>query len=376
MTLARKIRDVLYVARFMKRRLSVGIASLFGVIALLGGCNDDASSEASTCFPIPETGAVVIGRGTREVAAVSSGLSRPSPEHEMQGSELQGIDYQGMTPQGTSYQGRTPQGRTPQGKTAQGRTPQGRTPQGKTPQGVVFGLRDLNGARLEIADSAVPVRFAEGSLIATGYADTDALGGVALVGTATDGARFPVELAVVERTERIERVEVIIDGMPACAPGDEGVFVEGAWNETGAFVDEPDALTYACMSGVIAKCVNWGYAPWDVGTEMHQTCTRLARADYCGDGNSWTLNGTIIDIYDTHGIQTPVQDELSFEAAWGGSGALCINDTRYTVVDSAGDLVQPSCFASLPRCGSLAEAVRYGAVFANDSAHAAVATCE
>ena len=43
----------------------------------------------------------------------------------------------------------------------------------------------------------------------------------------------------------------------------------------------------------------------------------MARADYGGDGQASTRNGTLIDIYDRFGIQRPQRDvAMSFEAAW------------------------------------------------------------
>src|SRR5262245_9620706 len=64
-----------------------------------------------------------------------------------------------------------------------------------------------------------------------------------------------------------------------------------------------------CTSGVVGKCVRWGYRPWEEkpGKPMralHQACTYMARADYGGDGRPTTREGTLIDVYDRFGIQT------------------------------------------------------------------------
>ena len=32
--------------------------------------------------------------------------------------------------------------------------------------------------------------------------------------------------------------------------------------------------------------------------DHHQACTRMIRADYCGDGKAWTVEGTVPDIFD------------------------------------------------------------------------------
>ncbi len=116
----------------------------------------------------------------------------------------------------------------------------------------------------------------------------------------------------------------------------KAMLLSGEWDETGAHIDN-DKVTVACTSGVLAKCVRWGYKPWQTvqGVSLrdyHQTCTRMARADYCGNGISHTKDGTQIDIYDRLGIQQPEpQDnqEMIFEAAWGVDGAVLLARTRY-----------------------------------------------
>lgn len=117
--------------------------------------------------------------------------------------------------------------------------------------------------------------------------------------------------------------------------------VPGVWNERGARQDIPGRFTFACENGAIAKCVDWGYRPWArkdglALTELHQACTRMARADYCGDGRSHTHQNTFIDMYDNLGLLTPATQAVagwdpmkaSFEAAWAPDGAQCLARTR------------------------------------------------
>ena len=111
--------------------------------------------------------------------------------------------------------------------------------------------------------------------------------------------------------------------------------------ETGARIDSADRFTFACQGGALYKCVEAGYKPWrSVETaegvvslaDYHQACTRMLRADYCGDGRSFTRDGTEIDIHDILGVQTSDSAERpSFvhEAAWGPNGATCIAKTRF-----------------------------------------------
>lgn len=126
------------------------------------------------------------------------------------------------------------------------------------------------------------------------------------------------------------------------------MLLSGTWDETGQHINN-DNVTVACTSGVLAKCVRMGYKPWKqvAGVslrEYHQACTRMARADYCGNGISHTKDGTLIDVYDRLGIQQPDQDSnLVFEAAWGVDGALLLNHTRYEDLER----LQQECPAKL-----------------------------
>lgn len=165
-------------------------------------------------------------------------------------------------------------------------------------------------------------------------------------------------------------------GENPCGEGVSGLFVPGLWDESGArhASVSHDGITsdasYSCTTGVIAKCVAWGYAPWAAGADLHQTCTRMARADYCGNGEPHTANGTTIDVFDTHGIQSAVHaPDLSFEAGWGTDGAVCVSQPRYIDIDASGATQLPACWADLPSCDTWGEAQSLGADLGNESAH-------
>jgi hypothetical protein len=110
--------------------------------------------------------------------------------------------------------------------------------------------------------------------------------------------------------------------------------LSGKWDNRGNYIDD-ETITWACTNGALAKCVRWGYKPWKTIDRQslrnfHQACTRMVRADYCGDGVSHTKNGTPIDVYDRLKIQQQVENTgMSFEAAWNGNGAVAINTTRF-----------------------------------------------
>ncbi|MDC0715753.1 ADYC domain-containing protein [Nannocystis sp. bb15-2] len=137
---------------------------------------------------------------------------------------------------------------------------------------------------------------------------------------------------------------------------------------TGARIVDPTVVTFACRDAVLAKCVEWGYRPWaKVGSTSlanhHQACTRMTRADYCGDGTSHTFTGTPIDIFDklTPRIQsstTQTRQSWGPEAEWGPNGAVCVGDMmRLKLFDDAGvPYTYPSCLDAIDdfsSCGTL-----------------------
>lgn len=126
--------------------------------------------------------------------------------------------------------------------------------------------------------------------------------------------------------------------------------VSGWWDRSGAVHrEDPDRFTFSCRAGVVSKCYRWGYRPWLSGwvnktyvtpgvlEKAHQTCTRMARADYCGNGLSYTVLGTMIDLWDDLApqLQARASDEdeekagISFEAGWSPEGATCLNHVRW-----------------------------------------------
>ena len=169
---------------------------------------------------------------------------------------------------------------------------------------------------------------------------------------------------------------------PLCGTDTQGVPVQaiplsGTWDSSagtptgGAHVDDPSAFTFACEGYALAKCVGLGYAPWRTVTEcqapgvchplsladFHQACTRMLRADYCGDGTSTTRNGTIIDTWDHEGIQADTETAWPFEAEWSQAGATCLVTPRHATLESSGQRVMtfvhehcPALYPA-PSCG-------------------------
>jgi hypothetical protein len=128
---------------------------------------------------------------------------------------------------------------------------------------------------------------------------------------------------------------------PYCAPDREGrrtaIPLAGSWDATGAWSPADGAITFACTAGAIGKCVRFGYKPWKTVdgrslADHHLACTRMVRADYCGDGRPHTKDGTWIDVYDTLGIQVREPEEKTgpvwLEAGWSPEGATFLNRPR------------------------------------------------
>ena len=114
------------------------------------------------------------------------------------------------------------------------------------------------------------------------------------------------------------------------------VAMSGVWDEKGNHHESTTDFTFACEGGVIAKCSQWGYQPWQPRADgrslqdYHQACTRMARADYCGDGRSHTVQDTRVDLYDDLGVQkrAAADPAMRFEAAWATDGAWCLDRAR------------------------------------------------
>jgi hypothetical protein len=125
--------------------------------------------------------------------------------------------------------------------------------------------------------------------------------------------------------------------------------LSGRWDDSqgtptgGDHVDDPSAFTFACVGSTLAKCTQLGYMPWKsiqecLGGEchslplrsFHQACTRMIRADFCGDGQPHTQNGLVINVWDRFGIQTRSPVLLGFlpEAEWSPEGAVCVANFR------------------------------------------------
>jgi hypothetical protein len=263
-------------------------------------------------------------------------------------------DYRArLTGNGKTWNGKTWNGKTWNGKTWNGKTWNGKTWNGKTWNGKTFSGISISGSEI--------VAVLDNGAISRGK---DLIG--ATFQTYFDPGpelyTFKIDDAYQEAGAGLQDIwwyktsyksESASSYSPVCTNaagvGDTGVFLSGMyWDETtGNRIDQPDSFTFACADGVLAKCTHIGYRPWATGTsckkagstkdcrtvslkDHHQACTRMLRADYCGDGVPHTLDGTVLDIFDY--LQPPVQlreENWQMESRWIPTGATCLTAPRH-----------------------------------------------
>ncbi len=135
----------------------------------------------------------------------------------------------------------------------------------------------------------------------------------------------------------------------ACLPDYEGkslaLLFNGVWDRAGNFHKSQKLFTVGCTVSAIGKCAVWGYKPWQKKNghslkPWHQACTRMVRADYLGNGDTHTRDGTEIFFTDTQGIhQGHPPQGMTLEAGWCPDGAVSVAHFRFP--DLSSDLPRP-----------------------------------
>jgi len=236
-----------------------------------------------------------------------------------------------------------------------GRSLQGRSLQGRGLQGTGEGVATVQ--QISIGGVSIENLHLEGTRL-IGTLVNQTLSGADFVGATVvqqeaDGTLFPSTITNVQSDPQDSSGEILLYTITAynsatgkveniCAPDPWGQSwatpVSGTWDSTGAHISSTAQFMFGCTSGVVAKCVRWGYKPWKTinGSSLagyHQACTRMARGDYCGDGVSHTQDGTLVDMYDLLGIQLKSPPELLspliFDGAWTPQGAYCVTKDRW-----------------------------------------------
>jgi hypothetical protein len=114
------------------------------------------------------------------------------------------------------------------------------------------------------------------------------------------------------------------------------------------------AVTIACQTGALAKCIEFGYIPWRTSSDTHQACTRMVRADYCGNGQPHTVDGTLVHVIDTYGIQTrDTSKTWVVEAEWSPAGSSCLNPKNTRLAGQAPSCSRPACGMDFQSGGSI-----------------------
>ncbi len=287
-------------------------------------------------------------------AVVLTGLSACGPQSA--GEQPIGLDVGTMLQPIVIGNGRELNGRELNGRELNGRELNGRELNGRELNGRELNGRELNGVALSGAKldgvklSGLKLK---GTLLVGSTENGGSVSGSELVGTVLKPESGGKALAYriddyflsSDTDMHLYQVSVGADAtwFPYCGSDEDGepilaTAVAGRWDYGvnvsggGSKINDPSSFTFACLTGAIAKCVMLGYKPWkklngDSLAAHHQTCTRVLRADYCGNGQSFTKNGVLINIYDGIGVQ-PDTDKWGIEAEWAEDGALCLENRR------------------------------------------------
>lgn len=153
------------------------------------------------------------------------------------------------------------------------------------------------------------------------------------------------------------------------------------WLSNGARIDDSNSITLSCGHDSVGGCILWDYPPWGTATynsrvyslkATHQACTRMKRADICGDGGSSTTPDagpalhTTLQVWDSYGVHpSSPQTFATTEGYWDANGAVCFNSSEYRTTeldyvalkDSAlQQCPKPACSAAPSRLGWVASA--------------------
>jgi hypothetical protein len=277
--------------------------------------------------------------------------AEPAPETgtvEQAGMNMQGMNMQGMNMQGVTMQGMSMLGFQFDGATLSG-APLGHLRIDRGELVADSGATTLRGTALVGAQLTAQVRNLEASPPAIALA-TYRIAAIAAEQAQYDPTRTGHSF-VYTLEQWVDDAGAWQTACPADADGRSiAIPLAAVWDEHGDRSTPAGMFTFGCTTGVIAKCYRWGYRPWVTGygdlVAMHQTCTRLARADYCGVGVPHTRNGTTINVWDTLPSPGPIQRHggllglpplgMLFEAGWNTQGAVCLSHSRWILQDGLG----------------------------------------
>lgn len=102
-----------------------------------------------------------------------------------------------------------------------------------------------------------------------------------------------------------------------------------------ASISDPRWINIGCAETALAKMHLTGHTRaaladgFSTTSAERQTMLKMLTADYCGTGTSFTVAGQRLRWSDDHGtMRLPADEPRALEAAWGPSGAVCLNTPR------------------------------------------------
>ncbi len=104
----------------------------------------------------------------------------------------------------------------------------------------------------------------------------------------------------------------------------------------GDITERDHTIYFGCISGAVGKAALHGYAPDSpskpsVTVDEFELAVRAVRADYCGNGTSYTNVGNALTYDDRYDINEHTEVGFVTEALWEtGVGATCVNRIRST----------------------------------------------
>lgn len=324
------------------------IASLICSSLLLGACLQTPADEEVRSL----NRATMTVNGFRLNGLRLNGL-------RLNGLRLNGLTLNGLTLNGPSQNGLTLNGLTLNGLTLNGLTLNGLTLNGSKLEYIAWDGSQLK-AKILGSDQILSGQDVAGITVTVQISQGQPSSYSIKIESAKQDTAFPdvweYQLSYKSNTDPAYQPVCVSTRTGAAEPG---IFLLGSsWDETtGNREDSDSSATFACVDGVIAKCVHTGYRPWASAStcrrdgkkkncsqvslkDHHQACTRMLRADYCGDGKPWTLDGTVLDIFDY--LEPPVQlreEAWTFEARWLPTGAMCLSKQRHPELGFGGKCV-------------------------------------
>jgi hypothetical protein len=344
-----------------KTKPTIRIGFVLSTLAIWGGCAP-LEQEIEDRETIAESVAAVAVGNTVHINGIGSNGS---------GSNGSGSNGSGSNGSGSNGSGSNGSGSNGSGSNGSGANLVGLTFDLTTVSSVTLNGTSLQGAWLD--KGTIKAIQNNGSVLSG-----QSLVGAQVTGTLDDGSTVTLRLDSIESfssavgtslsryvvsfTRPGSDVRAHVCGLDASGAPIKTIPISGRWNyqegvpDGGSKEENPTLITFACQGFALYKCIDYGYPPWKTenGVKLnnhHQACVRMIRADYCGDGRSWTVDGTIINLYDNLGIQADTEG-WPMEAEWNIEGARCLSHQR---IQSLSTVPECSFDRSPAMCGTPAQ---------------------